>query len=277
MANRYTFLSSWLAWWHTRRYHAFTAFKRLDNAPAANLSEIEHAKMKFSSQTNMMLEDTARADIAETLRPSIEIQTFKEGTGRALGQGPNAAERRRRITQAQNKRARDNMHELFDESNLAIQENNEHSNNFILSKSSRHRPPKPKQAKVVEQQNKNASLAHEPVQPNRPPCLVLYQGFNVKKCYGCNSNFVDKYRQLPYDLLLRKSAYRKFYNKTAGTIQWTPKPVFRCFHLSMSCLRREFSHSEKKDIIIHDETKQNITEAHRTYLTTAGFSDLGLL
>ena len=158
MANRYTFLSTWLAWWHARRYHAFTAFKRFDNAPAANLSEIGHAKMKFSSQTNMMLVDTARADIAETLRQSIEIQTFKKGTGRALGREPNAAEKRRRITQAQNKRARDYADELFDESNLAIQENDGHSNNFIPSKSSRHRPPKPKQARVVEQKIKMRHL-----------------------------------------------------------------------------------------------------------------------
>ncbi len=41
--SKRNFLTTWLEWWHARRFHVFNAFRATDNAPSTNLSESVHA------------------------------------------------------------------------------------------------------------------------------------------------------------------------------------------------------------------------------------------
>ena len=58
------FLTTWLEWWHLRRFHVFKAFRATINTPTTNLAESVHSTWKSTQATNITLVDAAYHDIS---------------------------------------------------------------------------------------------------------------------------------------------------------------------------------------------------------------------
>ena len=113
--NRRNFLTTWLEWWHYRRFHIFKAFRATDNTPTTNLAEAVHAAWKCMQATNITLVDAAYHDIAESIHIERQLEQYKSGLYQG-GSGPSAYSRQQQNYQSQKKRAEQYSAELLKDS-----------------------------------------------------------------------------------------------------------------------------------------------------------------
>ena len=77
-------------------------------------------------------------------------------------------------------------------------------------------------------------------------------------------------RNPPNDLILKRFDFRKYVSplskqqKRSSTLQST------YFHLNKDCVRRIFPRFEVNDIIIHEETTQQLSVGHKSILQKMG-------
>ena len=72
---QYSQLQGWFRWWYDRRTHIFKAFRVVD-APASNLAEVGHAKMRSVGRCYMQILEAAREDVASTIRQETDLRSF---------------------------------------------------------------------------------------------------------------------------------------------------------------------------------------------------------
>ena len=89
ISDKRNFLTSWLEWWHARRFHVFKAFRATDNSPTTNLAESVHSSWKTTQTTNLNLVDAAYHDIAEAVKIERQVKHYKCGSFKG-GSGPSA-------------------------------------------------------------------------------------------------------------------------------------------------------------------------------------------
>lgn len=88
----------------------------------------------------------------------------------------------------------------------------------------------------------------------------------IKKCYGCGIKFANKYRSPPYDIILKGFEFREYICPETKMKKMSKTKQNTYYHLNPDCIRKRYPLFETKDIIIHDETKQQLNVEHETIL-----------
>ena len=143
--HKRSYLTTWLDWWHLRRFHIFKAFRATDNAPTTNLAESVHSTWKTTQATNITLVDAAYHDIAEAVRIERQIEQYRSGLYQG-GTGPSSYSRQQQNFQSQMRRADQYAAELSHASNdLFAEERESAETTYPLDPEWSHRPTKRKQ------------------------------------------------------------------------------------------------------------------------------------
>ena len=143
--HKRNYLTTWLDWWHLRRFHVFQAFRATDNAPTTNLAESVHSTWKTTQATNITLVDAAYHDIAEAIRIERQVEHYRSGIYQG-GTGPSAYSRQQQNYQSQMRRADQYAAELSNAStNFSRQERETAERMYPLDPDCSHRPTKRKQ------------------------------------------------------------------------------------------------------------------------------------
>lgn len=82
------FLKTWISWWHDRRGFIFRALAP-KNAPPMSQAETVHASWADQDPANMTLLDVCMADVRDTIVTDVELEGYKNGTGKAGNRGPS--------------------------------------------------------------------------------------------------------------------------------------------------------------------------------------------
>lgn len=134
-------MTTWLDWWHYRRFHIFKAFRAKDNTPTTNLAESVHSTWKRTQSTNITLVDAACHDIAESIHVERQLEQFKsEGYGG--GTGPSAYSRQQTNYHSQTKKAEQYAAEILDLDTDHIEPRS--TTTYLLDPECSHRPTKRK-------------------------------------------------------------------------------------------------------------------------------------
>jgi hypothetical protein len=83
----------------------------------------------------------------------------------------------------------------------------------------------------------------------------------IRKCYGCGQAFSERYQNAPNDLVLKRYDHRIYLSPRSKI----PK------HLNVDCARKKNPQFEFRDILIHNEIKQNLSSEHKLLLDPLGF------
>jgi len=122
--HKQSYLTTWLDWWHLRRFHIFKALRATDNAPTTNLAESVHSTWKTTQATNITLVDAAYHDIAEAVRIERQIEQYRSGLYQG-GTGPSSYSHQQQNFQSQMRRADQYAAELSHASNDLFAEERE--------------------------------------------------------------------------------------------------------------------------------------------------------
>ena len=94
----------------------------------------------------------------------------------------------------------------------------------------------------------------------------------IKRCYGCKQEFTAKQRRPPNDLLLKRFDFRIYLSPKTKTQRKTNNLQSTYFHLSAECARRVQPQFEYKDIVIHNETRDQLIPGHQNILDRLGIN-----
>lgn len=247
-------LESWLKWWYDRRTHIFRAFKP-EKAPSSNLAEAGHSKLASVGRPSMSLLVAAREDVAVAIRQETELRLFREGIAKG-GRGPNQNIRLQNNYQVGMKRAAEYAQELdaAGPSDCGLPK-------VYVPNTGKHRPPERKKSKGNDNQKPRTSNDSQK-QPMQAFHVVFFSMIpNLKKCYGCNKLFTDKFKSEPNDLVLKHFCFRKFRDRYGNNVS-SKSLQATYFHLKLDCARKTEPNMELSNVIIHDEVKNKLSDGH---------------
>lgn len=87
----------------------------------------------------------------------------------------------------------------------------------------------------------------------------------VKTCYGCKAKFTKFHRKAPRDLILMRPDNREFPDRQTRETRRSWKMESTHYHLNMDCVRKNYSMAQISGIVIHEEIKDKLSEAHLKY------------
>ena len=240
-------LVHWFQWWTKRKSHIFKAFKS-ESAPNSNLAEVGHAKLQSIGRPKMSLIECAREDVVLAVRQGVELKAFEEGV-KCGGKGPTQLARHSKKHKDELKRAK-----AYGDEVIGGNPKLPPKKKFIPS-SGKHRP-----ADKVKNKGKNNKIFS---------LMFHHQILNLKICYGCKREFVNRNRSPPHDLILRHYCQRTYKNKD-GVLKIAKEPTAAYFHLKLDCARRTAPTMELSDIVIHDEIRGHLSPGHKQVLVNFG-------
>lgn len=103
---------------------------------------------------------------------------------------------------------------------------------------------------------------------DRQPFTVTFRQGLIKRCTGCGIVFAEKQKKPPHDAILKKQDFREY--QRDGLWYRTPTMVNTYYHLNVNCLRRKFPGTEVREIILYDDVRQNLLDAHIAILHQFG-------
>lgn len=117
-----------------------------------------------------------------------------------------------------------------------------------------------------------APLTHFQIetQKSQPFTITFRQGL-IRRCVGCNTEFSQKTKKPPFDIILKKKDFREY--PKDGIWHRSNSLTNTFYHLNLDCVRSRFPHTQLKDIILYDEVQQSLTCAHINVLHTFGLHD----
>ena len=74
--EEWSFLTSWISWWHARRGFIFHAFAP-QGAPQMNQAEVVHAGWVHGDRPNLSMLDVCQADTRDSLVLDIELTNYQ--------------------------------------------------------------------------------------------------------------------------------------------------------------------------------------------------------
>ena len=117
-----------------------------------------------------------------------------------------------------------------------------------------------------EKQNKNL----KDISTIEQPCHLTFLAGLIKKCYGCGQVFSPGMRSPPNDLILKRFDFRKYKSPGSKTEKRSQVLQNTYFHLNRDCVRRICPRFEVNDIIIHQETIEQLCIGHKNILRNLG-------
>ena len=245
----------------------------MEQSPGANLAEVGHAKMSSAARKYMSLIEAARDDVAAPIRQEAEIDLFDKGLSKG-GKGPDQQQRLSKVFNREMKRARAFCDELDAE---GIEERKE--GDFYIPKKGIHQPParrkqaqsQPTSALSQTTSEGGRNLSRTSSEPGQQPFHVILFGSvtNLKRCYGCKSEFKDKYKSEPYDVILKHYCYRRYKDKS-GNYVLSNHLQAAYFHLNLDCARKQAPHMELENIIVHHEVRSVLSKEQKQVLIKFG-------
>lgn len=101
------------------------------------------------------------------------------------------------------------------------------------------------------------------------PFTVTFRQGPIRRCAGCNSEFSEKTKIPPYDLILKKKDFRE-YPKDGMWFRANSVTNNYYYYLSLECIRSKFPHTQLKNILLYDEVQESLTSPHITVLHKFG-------
>jgi hypothetical protein len=92
----------------------------------------------------------------------------------------------------------------------------------------------------------------------------------IRKCYGCGQAFSERYRNAPNDLVLKIYDHRIYLSPRSKIPKHSASLQNTYFHLNVDCARKKYPQFEFRDILIHNEIKQNLSPEHKLLLDSLG-------
>lgn len=92
----------------------------------------------------------------------------------------------------------------------------------------------------------------------------------IKKCYGCGQPFQNRHRCPPNDIILKRFDYRTYISPVSKVEKHTQTLQNTYYHLNKDCVRRLCPTFEMKNILIHDEIAEQLSEAHKNIIRKTG-------
>ena len=151
-AGMFSNLRHWLDWWHARKYHVFTPFRRFGYSNVT-FAEAGHSSGRRSTQ--LLLLEACKDDVASMVLQVSDMRQFFNQTGIPTGKGPTSLSRAEKSRREQVRLAKIWVQELDD--NQAQEEEEQEARNpqeFVPSARCKHRPAT---RKTVEGQLKRKS------------------------------------------------------------------------------------------------------------------------
>ena len=105
----------------------------------------------------------------------------------------------------------------------------------------------------------------------QPFCVARKVGI-ISRCYGCRRYFEEEMDVPPRDLILRKLDFREWVDKNSGELRRSQCLVPTYYHLKLDCVRMRYPVCQIKDILLHDEVKDQLTEQHMRKLMHFGIN-----
>ena len=105
------------------------------------------------------------------------------------------------------------------------------------------------------------------MQETQPFTVTFRQGL-IRRCTGCNSEFSDKTKNPPHDLILKKKDFREY--PKDGMWFRANSLTNTYYHLSLECIRFRFPRTQLKYIYIYDEVRKLLTPPHIALLHKFG-------
>lgn len=128
-------ISSWIEWWHARRYHLFPVFRGY-NLASMNLAEVGNATLARNKKQYLV--DAAWEDYFTMLVQNTEFVNFMQGKGFTHGHGPTQAARAAKERQEQERRGQEYIQQIKEQ---ILDAPNEDYENFVAHMKAKHRAP----------------------------------------------------------------------------------------------------------------------------------------
>ena len=297
LSKLFPMLESWIHWWHQRRSHVFPPF-RGTGIPGVNLSEQGNSSLKVAHALRLV--NAAKDDVCLMIMQDREIQLVQGNEMRTTGRGPSQALRDARDRKKQMQVAVDFANILDDPDAIELQASQILDPEvYIPANKTKHRPPtkrkgkgkgkaKRKSPKTSDEEdeeddntspsNSQRSIAKSPgkgkkgkfqhLHPPNPPVIVSTIGTSIRLCKGCGCAISKKQIKPPNNFVFRRKGVVGFFNKDRN--QYIEKAGNIHFHLRIGCLRKHDDTVELKDIIMHDEVFDGLSEEQMEYLRKNG-------
>ena len=85
----------------------------------------------------------------------------------------------------------------------------------------------------------------------------------IRKCYGCGQASSERYRNAPNDLVLKIYDHRIYLSPRSKIPEHSASLQNTYFHLNVDCARKKNPQFEFRNILIHNEIKQNLSAVIR--------------
>ena len=82
--------------------------------------------------------------------------------------------------------------------------------------------------------------------------------------------FSERYRNAPNDLVLKRYDHRIYLSPISKILKHSASLQNTYFHLNFDCARKKNPLFEFRDILIHNEIKQNVSPEHKLLLDSLG-------
>ncbi|CAC5383195.1 unnamed protein product [Mytilus coruscus] len=105
---------------------------------------------------------------------------------------------------------------------------------------------------------------------NKQPFHLTFIAGIIRKCYGCGQSFSDKHRNVPNDLVLKRYDHRMYLSPRSKILKQSVSLQNTYFHLNVDCARKKDPQFEFKDVLIHNEIKQSLSDEHLLLLESLG-------
>lgn len=235
------FLTTWLDWWHHRRFHIFKAFRATDNTPSTNLAESVHSSWKSTQATNITLVDAAYHDIAESIHVERQLEQYKSG-GYSGGTGPSAYSRQQKNYRSQMKRAEQYAAEIAEMADMHTDQMGKCSTTtYPIDPECSHRPTKRK-AKQRKKATKKIHISsycdseiNELSSSSSEECLIPPMSSSQQHTKR-NSRFRSQ-RSKTFDLSLQKAKRMKNFFKLVQSLDLCEEKLY-------SVVRPPYSHEK---------------------------------
>jgi hypothetical protein len=192
--------------------------------------------MHSCGRSHMTLLEAARQDVAAAIRQQAQLCQFKSSLSKG-GHGPNKNEGRNKKHTIDMKQATAFSKELDQ-----MTANPEHE--IFVPASGKHRPG----GKRGQERKANKPLTPQPVQQveltnqsNKTSYVITFSNVgNLKKCYGCQKVFRNKYKIPPHDVILKYYCYHLFKNEDGLDVRSKQAAYFHLNYNNYKCPKSGF-------------------------------------
>ena len=106
-----------------------------------------------------------------------------------------------------------------------------------------------------------------PARHKQPFSSTFCRGL-IKRCHGCQTEFSEKSKTEPHDMILKTSTSKNIQEKVFAIEQTHYAATY--YHLSMNCVRMKFPQTQVQDILLCGEVARSLTPGHVKVLETFG-------